>query len=536
MKGVVDEFVNGYCFNESIIDEYITSQAILQTVTNPSGRFYGGLGLGEPKFGVDESPFNAPWGRPQRDGPALRAITLMTYIDWLLDKDDGAKGRKGIDVVWPVVMNDLNYVGQYWNQTSFDLWEEVHSSSFFTLQMQHRAMVEGVRIAARFATHGGREISCRSCESQAPEISCFLQSFWNGKYILSNINTNNGRTGIDTSTILASILSFDIEANCEDTTFQPCSSKSLANFKAVIDSFRPIYSINNRISQNRGVAVGRYAEDVYQGGNPWYLCTLAAAEFLYDVAAQLDAHGVIKIDETSLPFYQQISPTVKVGILHYGSTNSPFQQVLRSIITYADSFVAIVRRYTPADGTLFEQFDRNTGTPVSAIDLTWSYAAFISMSSRRAGMYPPTWGAAQSTPPPPSICSATSAKGTYIPAVEAGAPDIPFVCTSPVTFNVNATTYFGENIYIIGDVEELGAWNPGIAAPMGADGYTAERPLWTLTLDLPAEIDVVYKYLRRGSDGSYVFEDGDRVLTTNDCGDPALILEESWSGSIWILS
>lgn len=26
--------------------------------------------------------------------------------------------------IWPIVSNDLNYVAQYWNQTTFDLWEE----------------------------------------------------------------------------------------------------------------------------------------------------------------------------------------------------------------------------------------------------------------------------------------------------------------------------------------------------------------------------------------------------------------------------
>ena len=26
--------------------------------------------------------------------------------------------------IWPIISNDLNYVAQYWNQTTFDLWEE----------------------------------------------------------------------------------------------------------------------------------------------------------------------------------------------------------------------------------------------------------------------------------------------------------------------------------------------------------------------------------------------------------------------------
>ncbi len=36
-------------------------------------------GLGEPKVHVNLTPFNDPWGRPQNDGPALRALVLMEY-------------------------------------------------------------------------------------------------------------------------------------------------------------------------------------------------------------------------------------------------------------------------------------------------------------------------------------------------------------------------------------------------------------------------------------------------------------------------
>lgn len=34
-----------------------------------------------------------------------------------------------------------------------------------------------------------------------------------------------------------------------------------------------MYSINSGIAQGVAVAVGRYAEDTYYGGNPWYLNT-----------------------------------------------------------------------------------------------------------------------------------------------------------------------------------------------------------------------------------------------------------------------
>lgn len=148
------------------------------------------------------------------------------------------------------------------------MWEETRGSSFFTLQNQHRALIEALNLGKKF------DIECVSCYN-APEILCFLnQNFWNGEYVISNINVDNGRTGLDANSILGSISVFDIDGSCDSPNLQPCSSRALSNFRAVLKSFRGIYGINAGIKNNSGIAVGRYAEDVYQGGNPWYLIPL----------------------------------------------------------------------------------------------------------------------------------------------------------------------------------------------------------------------------------------------------------------------
>ena len=51
----------------------------------------------------------------------------------------------------------------------FDLWEEIHSSSFFTTAVQHRSLREG----ASLANHLGQSSSTYS--TQADNILCFLQ-------------------------------------------------------------------------------------------------------------------------------------------------------------------------------------------------------------------------------------------------------------------------------------------------------------------------------------------------------------------------
>ncbi|KAK0119451.1 hypothetical protein ONS95_010900 [Cadophora gregata] len=523
MKMIVDEFIFGKTELQTYIEDYIHAQAVLQTVANPSGTFLpAGLGLGEPKYQVDGTRFNGAWGRPQRDGPALRAITLITYSNYLIKNGQSKKAR---EIIWPIISNDLSYVGQYWNSTGFDLWEEVQGSSFFTVQNQHRALAEGAQLAKSL------RVTCTGCD-QAPEVLCFLQSFWNGKYIVSNINVNNGRTGLDGNSILGPIAVFDIDAYCDSPTFQPCNSKSLSNFKALIDSFRTAYTINAGIAANKGVAVGRYTEDIYQGGNPWYLITTAAAEFLYDAVAQWKARHVLTVDSTSLAFFKDLYPTITTREYKSGNANSPFAQIMNAVTAYADSFVEIAQKYTPADGSLAEQFNRDTGAPLSAEDLTWSYAAFISMAERRAGQFPPSWNTRRIAPSP-STCSSSSTTGVYIPATAAGAPNVTTSCQISIVFNVNASTYFGENIYVSGSSPDLGEWQFGNAIPLGAGAYTSERPLWSVSTYLEAGKTVQYRYVREQNCGQApLVESVNRTLVVPACGSEKVTREDAWTGPV----
>lgn len=117
-KCIVDTFIHNYSPSlQTQIQNYISSQAYLQTVSNPSGNLASG-GLAEPKFNADMSAFTGSWGRPQRDGPALRATALITYSKWLINNGYASTASS---IVWPIIQNDLSYVAQYWyvNHISF---------------------------------------------------------------------------------------------------------------------------------------------------------------------------------------------------------------------------------------------------------------------------------------------------------------------------------------------------------------------------------------------------------------------------------
>ena len=184
----------------------------------------------------------------------------------------------------------------------------------------------------------------------------------------------------------------------------------MANHKVVTDSFRSIYSINSGIAQGVAVSVGRYPEDSYYGGNPWYLNTLAAAEQLYDALYTWNRQGSLTITATSLPFFHDFTSSAAVGT--YASSTSTFTTLTSSIKAYADGYMNVVATYAQTNGSLSEQFNRANGQPLSAYDLTWSYAAFLTAVARRAGNMPYSWGepAANTLP---CACEYSSAIGTY---------------------------------------------------------------------------------------------------------------------------
>lgn len=419
------------------------------------------------------------------------------------------------------IINDLSYVGQYWNETGFDLWEEINGSSFFTIQNQHRALSQGSLVAIALGER------CRACSVVAPEILCFLQSFWNGTSLLANLNVDDGRSGRDSNTLLGPIATFDVQASCTDPSLQPCNSKVLATHKVLVDSFRSIYPINANKTAGKAAAVGRYPEDVYYGGNPWYLCTLAAAEVLYDAVAQFKTQRQITVDAISLAFFKDLYPSVSKKT--YKASSAGFNAMTSAMEQYADGFVSIVQEYLPSNGSISEQYSRTTGEPLSAYDLTWSFASFVTMAERRGGYYPASWRAS-SEAPVPSVCGTTTVQGTYVPAIAAGAPNVSNACTVMTTFNVNASTYFGENIYLIGNTSDTGNWNPANADAMSASNYTSQRPLWDLQIELLAGENLNYQYLRQESDGSYIYETVNRTLTIPACGQPGPVTNDAWTG------
>ena len=134
---------------------------------------------------------------------------------------------------------------------------------------------------------------------------------------------------------------------------------------------------------------------------PWYLSTFAVAEQLYDALIVWEQQQEITVTATSLAFFRQFISKITVG--SYAGSTSTYSTLITAIKDFADGFVLLNAKYTPSDGGLAEQYTRNNGSPLSAKDLTWSYASALTAFAARDGYKPSPWGAAGLVVP--SVCS-----------------------------------------------------------------------------------------------------------------------------------
>lgn len=101
--------------------------------------------------------------------------------------------------------------------------------------------------------------------------------------------------------------------------------------------------------------------------------------------------------------------------------------------------MAKAQQYTPSNGALAEQYSRSDGSPLSAADLTWSYAAFLSAADRRAGFVPASWKSSAANTVPGS-CSDPSYGGSYTNATNTGFPASQPPVTTTVPTSTGVTT------------------------------------------------------------------------------------------------
>jgi glucoamylase len=340
--------------------KYVRSEAELSHA-------FGDAIFGETRVNPDGTLDFIQWARPQRDGPALRALAILRC--WRQHFFDDAESR---DAARELVEADLAFTYRYWSEPSFDIWEEELGHHYYTRLVQYAALVDG----AIWLDERGQIGQAQAYVAASRQISQHLDRHWvaaRGFYI-SRVGVMPGRQEkeLDIATILA--VNYARREKGLHSVLDPRTQATLAKLEAL---FAAEYPINESLPRDRGAAMGRYEGDRYYSGGAYYFATLAAAEFLFRLARAI-ADGKATDDA-----FHDLSTHILAGA--GPALDRP--GVIAALLGRGDEFMTTVRAYTPTSGDLSEQFDRVSGRQTSSQNLAWSHAAFITaVASRRAAL------------------------------------------------------------------------------------------------------------------------------------------------------
>ncbi|KAJ3052547.1 Glucoamylase, intracellular sporulation-specific [Rhizophlyctis rosea] len=404
---------------ENILWNYARFEQHLQTVPNPSSN------IAEPKWNVDGTAYTLPWGRPQNDGPALRAQTLTLFAQSHLRKHQNTSLITSLlyDSRFPsssLIKNNLEFTSHNWQEDTVDLWEEIRGTHFYTLMVQHSSLVHG----SRFAEEMGDIGAARWYAAQSRKIASKLEEHWSPEHrILQSTLSRTGGIGYKSSNLDVSILLASLHTDPPSlfdhprhpfmphphflhTPYPPWSDEVLSTAMKLDHVMSSLYPINNITNVNDlpiANAIGRYPEDRYDGigtsslGNPWFLTTLAYAEVLYRTAVEWSHQNWIPVTDVTLDLLKWI------GAFHPNSTNphshtaeigkyaisrvpvrrahSPvlFDWIIKHLGKKADAYFRRVQLHALGreSGKMAEQINRVDGKMQGARSLTWSHAAFV---------------------------------------------------------------------------------------------------------------------------------------------------------------
>ena len=318
---------------------------------------FGETVLGEARVNPDGTLDFTQWARPQNDGPALQVLTLTRWRDARTDLDDALQAA-----MLDLVMGDLDFTQTHATERSFDIWEEESGYHYYTQLVQAEALARG----AELLENRGDAIRARACRSLVGELGPRLEAYWSAEY--GHYRSRTGVVGgVSGKALDIAVILGVLHAGRTLGAHSVLDPKAQATLTALEDLFGAEYPVNQARPADQGPAIGRYATDTYYGGNPWYLATLAAAEFYFKLAIALLSGAPLAEADENARFRERLRGK--------SPANAAFER--------GAAFMRAVQAYTPPSGDLSEQFDRATGAQTSAKHLAWSYAAFITAAASR---------------------------------------------------------------------------------------------------------------------------------------------------------
>lgn len=325
---------------------------------------------GEVRFNPDGTLDITRWGRPQNDGPALRALTLLRWMD-------GAPGRS-TKAMAELLLGDLDYVAAHWHEPCYDIWEEEKGLHYYTHLLQRTALARG----AAWRDAAGDRPRAERYGIVMRELDQALDAYWSRARGLNRsrrqVTAGDPARELDIATILA-VVHADLPAGAH-SILDPRVHATLARLEAFFAAELPI---NAGLAPAAAPAVGRYPGDVYFGGGAYYFATLGVAEFHYRLAAAIRAGAAVRLNAGNRPFFSRFLADVDLSGRRLPADGRSRAAVAVALTDRGDALVALLLGFTPPSGELSEQLDRHDGRQTSAKNLGWSYAAFITAAAAR---------------------------------------------------------------------------------------------------------------------------------------------------------
>ena len=326
MRTIVDMYdvTKDPIYFQSIIN-YIENESKIQQLETITG-------LGEPKYNINGTPYNGPWGRPQNDGPALRGIILFRLIDMIYYKYETLINQ----LILPVILKDLEYILNNYRNVSYDIWEENKGWHFYTRMVQTKFMKEALRYKKLIDGQIDFELLTESYKSLLVDLKDHL----NGSTIISSFDKEGKIIKYEDA---ANILAF-CHINYDNDILNVIP---LENINHTCDSL--IQAFRKKYNDNDLNLIGRYIDDKYYDGHIWIICSLSFGQIYIEMYKK---RNIMKYNS---PMHRSRS-----------NPNNNYieiaNQILERVLTLDPNLI------------LPEQFNPNTSEFISAKKLTWNYS------------------------------------------------------------------------------------------------------------------------------------------------------------------
>ncbi len=332
--------------------------------------------FGEVRFNPNGTLDVLKWSRPQFDGSALRALTILRWVHFL--EEDGVARA---EAAHRLIFEDIDFLLRHFQEPCYDLWEARFGHHYHTRLVMLSAFEEG----SEWAAGQGHARKAGAYQAAAATLTQELDHHWSEKrgFYLAAIKAPrvpDSNFDLDAAVLLAVLNSRNRGAR--HSILDPRIQATVLRLQQLFAQQLPINQLQREDDLHGGILFGRLEDDSYYGGGAFNMISLAAAEFYYHLADVVARGTPIPVARENWAFLESCGISFAAREPAERATQLPRNKaeqadIIRAFHARGDAVMSAFRRFVPASGELAEQMDKVTGAPRSANNLAWSYAAYI---------------------------------------------------------------------------------------------------------------------------------------------------------------